>query len=94
MTPNIVEHVDALFELTGGIKLSTIFDSLKGQMKLSAEDEQLVFGVMQETIANSIQSSFAQAGEQFKQVMENPGLQAELRARIDAMKKPKRESDD
>jgi hypothetical protein len=86
------EHLDAILELTGGVKLSTLMNGMKQQMRLSAEEEELVFGVIQKTINDSIILSFTQAGDQIKQMFDNPVMQAEMREKMEAMRTPKGET--
>jgi hypothetical protein len=83
------DHLDAIMEITGNLKLSTMFDTIKSQMHLSKEDEAVVFGIIEKQINAMIFSAFAQTGEKLKELMNNPVLQAEMRANIDALKTPK-----
>jgi hypothetical protein len=83
------DHLDAIVEIAGGIKLSIMLDTLKQQMKLSPEDERLIFGMIQKTINDAIFSSFAQTGEQIKNMLNNPVIQADVREKINAMHTPK-----
>jgi hypothetical protein len=84
------EHLDALLEITSGIKLSTLLENVQKQMNLSGEEERLVLDVIQKAINDGLVASFAQTGEQLKQLLNNPAMQAEMRAKIDAMTTPKK----
>jgi hypothetical protein len=83
------DHLDAILMITSNMKLSTILDVVRQQMHLSAEDERLVFDVIQKSINDSIFSSMAQMGEQLMQLMNNPVMQADMKEKIDAMRTPK-----
>jgi hypothetical protein len=87
-------HLDAILELTSGFKLSTVFNTLKQQMHLSPEDEQLIFGVVSKTINDSIILSFTQAGDQFKQLIDDPVKQAEMRDKMAAFRSSAKEKDE
>jgi hypothetical protein len=85
------DHLDAIFDIVGNLKLSTMLTTLKQQMKLTDETERLVLDVIQKTINDSIWSSFAQTAEQLKQIVNDPVKQAEMFAKINELKSSNRE---
>jgi hypothetical protein len=86
------EHIDAILEITSGVKLSTLFESTLKQMNLSEEQGRLLIDVIQKSVADSMQAGFVQAGEQLTQILNDPVMQAKLREQIDEARTPKGET--
>jgi hypothetical protein len=86
------EHLDAILEITSGVKLSTLLDSVVQQMQLSGVELEVVFNEVQKTVNANILAGFAQTSTQLKQLFEDPAMQAEMRAKIDALTTPKGET--
>jgi DNA-directed RNA polymerase delta subunit len=83
------DHFDAIMELTTGMKLSSILETVQQQMNLSSEDEKGMLDVIYQAINTNLWSSFTQMGDQILQLANNPAAQAEMRAKMDALHTPK-----
>jgi hypothetical protein len=72
------EHIDRLLEITSGLKLSDLFETVRKQMNLSEKDEQAVFDVVQKIVYDGINDSFIRAGMELQATINNPAKQAEI----------------
>jgi hypothetical protein len=79
------DHLDAILEITCGIKLSTLLDQVREQMKLPPELEGLVIDIVQKDVTASMQASFAQTGEELKKLLNNPDAQAAMWEKLNAV---------